>query len=119
MDHRVQVDCESLLGVGRDSLLVSMRGPTTPRARMTHADAHSTGGMCDVVPSAHIHPAGSVAVLINLDTTPVQLRTTLIQTADPTGARNSSYLVVPACGYPIGPTPVIPLGQRIKILSDL
>jgi hypothetical protein len=41
VDHRVHVDCESLLGVGRDSLLVSMRGPTTPRARMTHADADS------------------------------------------------------------------------------
>jgi hypothetical protein len=29
--------------LGRDSLLVSIRGPTTPRARMTHADADSTG----------------------------------------------------------------------------
>ena len=40
------VDCESLLGVGRDSLLVSMRAPTTPRASMTHADADSTAAMC-------------------------------------------------------------------------
>ena len=24
-----------------------MRGPTTPRARMTHADAHSPAGMCN------------------------------------------------------------------------
>ena len=51
-------------------------------------------------PSAHIYPAGSVAVLLNLDTTPVQLRTTPFQTADPTGARNSSYLVVPLVERP-------------------
>ena len=47
VDHRVHVDCESLLGVGRDSLPVSMPGPTTPGARMTHADAHSPAGMCN------------------------------------------------------------------------
>ena len=35
MDQRVHVDCESLLGVGRESLLVSMRGLTTPRARVS------------------------------------------------------------------------------------
>jgi hypothetical protein len=45
-------------------------------------------------PSAHIYPAGSVAAPFNLDTTPVQLRTTLIQTGDPTGRGISSYLVV-------------------------
>ena len=64
MDHRVHVDCESLLGVGRDSLLVSMRGPTTPRASMTHADADSTGGHVRL--SLLIYPAGSVAALFNL-----------------------------------------------------
>ena len=40
--------------VGRDSSLVSMRGPTTPRARMTHADAHSIGGPCAMLSRALI-----------------------------------------------------------------
>jgi len=39
-----------------------------------------------------MHPAGSVAVLLNLDTTPVQLRTKLFQTGDPPGRGISSYL---------------------------
>jgi hypothetical protein len=34
-----------------------------PRAPITHADAHSTGACAMVVPCAHLHPAGSVAVL--------------------------------------------------------
>jgi hypothetical protein len=38
-----------------------------------------------------IHPAGSAAVLVNLDTTPVQLHTTPFQNSDATAARNSSY----------------------------
>src|SRR6478672_9260457 len=42
--------------------------------------------------SPRIHPAGSAAVLVNLDTTPVQLHTTPFQNRDATGARNSSYL---------------------------
>jgi hypothetical protein len=58
--------------------------------------------------SAPNRPGGAVAVIVNLDTTPVQLHAKPFQTADPTGARNSSYLVVPVCGYPLGPTPVIP-----------
>ena len=36
----------SLPGVCPHSSLVSTRGPTTPRASMTHADADSTGAMC-------------------------------------------------------------------------
>jgi len=43
-------------------------------------------------PSPHIHPATPVAVLLNLATTPVQLRTKLFQTGDPTGRGISSYL---------------------------
>ena len=45
---------------------------------------------------AHMHAAGSVAALFdfNLETTPVQLRTILFQTRDPTGRGISSYLVV-------------------------
>ncbi len=35
-----------LVGAGHDSSPVSMRGPTTPRASMTHADSDSTGAMC-------------------------------------------------------------------------
>ena len=35
-----------LVGAGHDSSPVSMRGPTTPRATMTHADADSTGATC-------------------------------------------------------------------------
>ena len=35
-----------LVGAGHDSSLLSMRGPTTHRASMTHADADSTGAMC-------------------------------------------------------------------------
>src|SRR6476661_10505277 len=42
--------------------------------------------------SPRMHPAGSVAVSVNLDTTPVQLHTTTLQTEAHTGARNSSYL---------------------------
>jgi hypothetical protein len=41
VDHRVLVAGESLLGVGRDSLLVSMRGPTTPRPPIFSARAWS------------------------------------------------------------------------------
>jgi hypothetical protein len=69
VDLRVHVDCESLLGLGCDSLLAS------------GADHR---GRVRLSPSAHIHPVGSVAVLLNLDTMPVHLRTTPIQTADPT-----------------------------------
>ena len=59
---------------------------------------------------AHMHAAGSVAALFdfNLETTPVQLRTILFQTRDPTGRGISSYLVVLVCGYSIGPTPRYP-----------
>lgn len=42
-----------LVGAGHGSSPVSMRGPTTPRATMTRADAASTGAMC-VCP----HPLG-------------------------------------------------------------
>src|SRR5258708_1639917 len=35
--------------------------------------------------SPRIHPAGSAAVLVNLDTTPVQLHTTPFQNRDATG----------------------------------
>ena len=52
---------------------------------MTHADADSTGAMCGCPHPAHIHPAGSVAVVVNLDTTPVQLHTTPFQTAGTAG----------------------------------
>ena len=44
--------------------------------------------------SPYIHPARSVAVLDNVETTPVQLHTTPFQNRDATGARNSSYLLV-------------------------
>jgi hypothetical protein len=39
---------------------VSMQGPTTPDARMTHADADSTGAMSGCPIRSHL-PAGSVA----------------------------------------------------------
>jgi hypothetical protein len=53
-------------------------------------------------PPAHMHVAGSVAVLLNLDTLPVQLRTTLFQTGDPTGRGISSYL-----GPGLSPRPIL------------
>jgi hypothetical protein len=37
-------------------------------------------------------PIARERVIVNLDTTPVQLHTTTFQTGDPTGARNFSYL---------------------------
>ena len=37
-------------------------------------------------------PIARGRVIVNLDTTPVQLHTTTFQTGDPTGARNFSYL---------------------------
>jgi hypothetical protein len=39
------------------------------------------------------HRAGSVAVLVNLETTPVQLHATPIASGDPAGRGNPSYLV--------------------------
>ena len=42
--------------------------------------------------SPHIHSAGSVAVLVNLETTPVQLHATLFPSGDPAGRGMSSYL---------------------------
>jgi hypothetical protein len=53
-------------------------------------------------PSAHIHPGGSAGVLLNLETTPDQLRTTLFQTGDPTGRGISSYL-----GPGLSPRPIL------------
>ena len=88
--------------------------PPTPRLRessrcrprlLTGVDAGSDHSPCPHDPRrrsqhrghvrcchAHMHPAGSVAVLVNLDTTPVQLRTKLFQTGDPPGRGISSYL---------------------------
>ena len=43
--------------------------------------------------SPHIHSAGSVAVLVNVETTPVQLHATLFPSGDPAGRGISSYLV--------------------------
>ena len=45
--------------------------------------------------SPHIHSAGSVAVLVNLETTPVQLHATLFPSGDPAGRGISSYLPRP------------------------
>ena len=42
--------------------------------------------------SPHIHSAGSVAVLVNVETTPVQLHAILFPSGDPAGQRISSYL---------------------------
>ena len=57
-----------------DSLLVSGSDHSPcqhdPRRRSQHR------GHVRLFPSAHIYPVGSVAVLINLETTPVQLHTT-------------------------------------------
>ncbi len=50
----------SLLGVGHGSSLLSMRGPTTPRASMSNADADRSRAMCGC-PHPLMHPAGSVA----------------------------------------------------------
>ena len=41
--------------------------------------------------SSHIHSAGSVAVLVNVETTPVQLHATLFPSGDPAGREISSY----------------------------
>jgi hypothetical protein len=60
--------------------LVSTRGLTTPGAGMTYADADSYQGHMRLSLPAHMHTAGSVDVLLNLDTTPVQLHTTPFQT---------------------------------------
>ena len=43
--------------------------------------------------SPHIHSAGSVAVLVNVETTPVQLHAILFPSGDPAGRGISSYLV--------------------------
>ena len=40
-----------------------------------------------------IHSAGSVAVLVNVETTPVQLHATLFPSGDPAGRGISSYLL--------------------------
>jgi hypothetical protein len=66
LDHRVQVDCESLLDVGCDSLLVSGSDHSPcqhdPRRRSQHR------GHVRLSPSAaHIDAPSSVAVLLNLD----------------------------------------------------
>src|SRR6476659_8525924 len=45
--------------------------------------------------SSHIHSAGSVAVLVNVETTPVQLHATLFPSGDPAGRGISSYLPRP------------------------
>ena len=42
--------------------------------------------------SPHIHSAGSVAVPVNVETTPVQLHATLFPSGDPAGRGISSYL---------------------------
>jgi hypothetical protein len=63
--------------------------------------------------SPHIHSAGSVAVLVNAETTPVQLHATLFPSGDPAGQGISSYL--PVCQIlvslrylPVFGTPVLP-----------
>src|SRR6478735_11206737 len=45
--------------------------------------------------SPHIHSAGSVAVLVNVETTPVQLHATLSPSGDPAGRGISSYFGPP------------------------
>src|SRR6478609_8115661 len=44
--------------------------------------------------SPHIHSAGSVAVLVNVEITPVQLHAILFPSGDPAGRGISSYLLV-------------------------
>src|SRR6476619_601096 len=51
--------------------------------------------------SPHIHSAGSVAVLVNVETTPVQLHATLFPSGNPAGRGISSYLLKPAEPSPV------------------
>ena len=56
--------------------------------------------------SPHIHSAGSVAVLVNVETTPVQLHATLFPSGDPAGRGISSYLRdSPGNSQPWAPAP--------------
>jgi hypothetical protein len=71
---------------------------TTPGASMTHADAEITGPSCGCPHSLRSTPAGSVAVLLNQETTPSQLHITPVSTVGTLGPGKTSYLVILAYG---------------------
>src|SRR6476660_5428188 len=79
---------------------------------MPHADNCSPGRAEPYPPSEispHIHSAGSVAVLVNVETTPVQLHATLFPSGNPAGRGISSYLLKPAsAGVPAWNTRIEP-----------
>jgi hypothetical protein len=63
------------------------------RGAIERRDEHP--GHARLSPSAHMHSAGFVAVLFNLDTTSVQMETTPVQLETPPA--RSSYLVAASC----------------------
>jgi hypothetical protein len=62
--------------------------------------------------SPHIHSAGSVAVLVNVETTPVQLHAILFPSGDPAGRGISSYLLV-------RPTRIARASGLARLVADL
>jgi hypothetical protein len=78
---------------------------------MPYADNCSPGRAEPYPPSEispHIHSAGSVAVLVNVETTPVQLHATLFPSGDPAGRGilRTTTAVCPMSGRDIYATPI-------------